>query len=371
MIGARDDYYKILGIDRGADEKEVKKAFRKLARKYHPDIHPGDKEAEKKFKLINEAYEVLGDPEKRAKYNRHGHAAFEPGFEESMRAGGGLGGTGFDFTGGRGFGDIFSDLFGMGGEGLRAERGQDVTAQVTISFEDALFGGARNLAIPKQTPCSACGGSGKALGGKARICPECHGTGKRHVSRGMMRMTQTCPSCGSVGRLAGQCAACGGSGYSTRIEQISVKIPAGVDTGTKIRLAGKGEPGTAGTPSGDLYLTVTVEPHPYFERKGNDLITEIPVTVAEAALGAKIEVPTKDGLITMTVPPGTQGGQIFRLKGKGVAAMKGGQAGDQLVRVKIVIPKNIGERGKKLLEELGALHADNPRNSIGFRGFNR
>ncbi len=372
MIGSKEDYYKVLGVDRGADEKEIKKAFRKLARKYHPDVRPGDKEGEKKFKLINNAYEVLGDAGKRAKYDRYGSAAFEQGFEETRRTGGGFGAGGADFSGGgRGFGDIFSDLFGGGRESGLEEEGADITAQITIPLEDALFGGLRRISIPKRVSCQMCGGSGKTSGGRLQSCPSCHGTGKIHISRGALRMTQTCRSCGGNGHILSACPACGGTGQSTRMEEISVKIPAGVDTGTKIRLTGKGEPGNGGSPAGDLYLIVTVEPHPYFERKGNDLIAEIPITVAEAALGAKIEVPTKDGMIHMTIPPGTQGGQTFRLKGKGISAMKGGQAGDQLVRAKIVIPKNLGAKGKQIFEELREHHPENPRDSIPFRGFKR
>jgi molecular chaperone DnaJ len=372
MIGAKEDYYKILGVSRDADDKEIKKAFRKLARKYHPDVRPSDKGAEQKFKRISEAYEILSDPGKRAKYDQFGHAAFEQGFEEARRAGSGFSGSGFDFSGShRGFGDIFSDLFGMGREGTRIAQGEDLAAQISISLEDALFGTVRRVSIPKRTPCTACGGAGTTLGGHRRNCPQCRGTGKMHVSRGSMRMTQTCPSCGGSGYLPSACSACGGSGQSVKLEEISVKIPKGVDTGTKIRLTGKGEPGVRGGQPGDLYLTVTVEPHPYFERKNNDLISEIPITVAEAALGAKINVPTKDGMITMTIPPGTQGGQIFRLKGKGASSMKGGQVGDQLVRTKIFVPKNIGGREKQLFEELRELDADDPRRSIDFRGFIR
>ncbi len=329
------DYYEILGVERGASPEEIKKAYRKLARKYHPDVNPGDPESEERFKAISEAYHVLSDPEARKKYDHMGHQAFADGFdfesfwEQVARD------TGFSFgfdpfgrqTGRRGFGglgDILGQAFGGFGTQTRApKRGRDLTYQVEIDFMEVAQGSTRHLNLEKETLCSACGGSGQ--------------------------------------RAGSLCGACYGRGQTSEAQRLNVKIPAGVDTGSKIRLKGKGEPGANGGPPGDLFIVVQVRPHPVFARQGTDVFTTIPITVGEAVLGAKVQVPTLDGPTTMTIPPGTQGGQRFRLKGKGVKKLKGAGRGDQYVTVNLRLPKELDERSKEIIREFEQRTAFNPR----------
>ncbi len=392
---ATTDYYETLGIQRGADVKDIKKAFRKLARKYHPDVNPGDRQAERRFKEINEAYEVLSDPKKRETYDRFGHAAFEQGAGAGgFRGGGGpgfghagAGPGGFrpeDFTGYGGGGVDFSEIFGDVFGGARAPRGwprkgpgrgEDAQYTFEVGFEDALFGTTASLSVQREAVCETCGGTGNRPGGVQSECPDCKGTGKIKSGAaffGLGGLGQTvCARCRGTGKVNDPCARCAGRGSVPRTERLSVKIPPGVDNGSRVRLAGKGGPGAGGGPPGDLYIITRVRPHGFFERKGDDLYCEVPITITEAALGAKIDVPAKDGMVTMTVPPGTQSGAQFRLRGKGVPHLGGGGVGDQYVRVKVVVPKAESEEARQLFRDIGRIAPHDPRAGVTFRGFRR
>ena len=371
---AKRDYYEILGVPRDADEKTIKRAYRKLARRYHPDVNPGDKTAEQRFKEINEAYDVLSDPQKRAQYDRFGHAAFEaasagPGPEA---------GFAFEASRGFGFGDIFSDLFGdlFGRHARREEagpvRGSDLVYSMELDLEDAVFGLSTQITLQREAPCETCRGSGAEPGSKPEACGHCNGTGQVILVRGAIRITQTCPRCGGSGRVnPSPCRTCGGRGRVLKTERLNVKIPPGVDNGSRVRLAGMGEAGQRGGPPGDLFIVTRIRPHPFFERRGDNLYCEIPITVTEAALGAKVEVPTVDGMAHMTVPPGTQTGTRFRLRGKGVPHLTGGGRGDQYVTVRVVTPTVVDERGRRILRDLEQVYPENPRANIAFRGFRR
>ncbi|HEY3346743.1 MAG TPA: molecular chaperone DnaJ [Nitrospirota bacterium] len=385
------DYYDLLGVSRGADEKEVKKAYRKLARKYHPDVNPGDKESERKFREIGEAYEVLSDPKKRGLYDRYGHAAFEQGGpggpggagagaggaggfggyggfrpEDFGRAGAGAG-AGFDFS------DIFGDIF-AGRERRETAfgpmKGEDAQYAMEVGFEDALFGATTAINVQREAACSTCSGSGLKPGAKLDTCPQCGGSGKLK-GRGAFAAAQICPRCHGNGKVGTPCPSCGGRGIQTKNDRLTVKIPAGVDNGSKVRLAGMGGPGINGGPPGDLYIITKVRPHDFFERRGDNLYCEIPVQYTEAVLGAKIDVPTKDGVVTMTIPPATQSGQEFRLRGKGVPHLGSAGVGDQYVTVKVAVPDDYLEEAKKLLRELDKVQPEDPRRAIKFRGFGR
>lgn len=372
------DYYEVLGLKKGASEQEIKKAFRKLARKYHPDVNPGDKTAEQKFKEINEAYEVLSDTKKRQQYDQFGHAAFEQGFGQgpgggfSGFEGFGRGAEYFRREGFGGFEDIFGDIFGERGSRPRpSEKGDDLTYAVEIDLEEAVFGKTMQVDLRREVVCPVCSGSGSQPGTSRAACPTCKGAGSVTQARGFMRLSQTCPTCHGEGTInPDPCRSCSGAGRVQRQERINVKIPAGVDNGSKVRVAGMGGPGYRGGPPGDLYIITKVRPHPYFDRKGDNLYSEIPVTVAEAGLGAKIEIPTVDGMVMLTIPPGTQTGQQFRLRGKGVPHLGGG-VGDHYVTVKVVTPSGLSERAKGLLREIERLHPQNPRSGIAFRGFRK
>ena len=372
------DYYEILGLKKNATSAELKKAFRKLARKYHPDVNPNDKASEQKFKEMNEAYEVLSDPKKRKQYDQFGHAAFEQGFGQGPGAGGGSGFEGFGGQGtggfqGRGFEDIFGNLFGGRTAGpLGPQKGEDITYTVEVELEDAIFGRAMQVDLQREVSCIACGGSGAQPGTKPRMCATCQGTGNVAQGRGFMQFSQTCPSCRGEGTInPNPCRNCGGSGLTPKSEKINVKIPAGVDNGSKVRMAGMGSPGVNGGPPGDVYIITRVRPHHYFERKGDNLYSEAKVTVKEAALGEKIEIPTVDGLVMLSMPPGIQTGQQLKLKGKGVPHFGGAGVGDHYVTVHVVTPTNVNEKGKELLRELERLHPENPRQDITFRGFRK
>jgi molecular chaperone DnaJ len=370
---AKRDYYQVLGLRRGASESEIKRAYRKLARKHHPDVNPGDKGAEAKFKELSGAYEVLSDPEKRRRYDQFGHEAFAPGAgARGPEPGGGFGG--FDFSGvdlGAGgfgdLGDILSDFFGQRGQPgpSEASQGGDLHYSLDIDFEDAIRGRTTEISIQKHSRCSTCRGSGARPGSALESCPDCGGSGRR-VRSGLLRSSQPCPRCQGSGKISREaCTACGGRGRTFGTERISVKIPAGVDNGSRIRVQGMGEPGPNGGPPGDLYIITRVRPHPLLERRGDNLYVEIPITIAEAALGAKIEVPTIDGTITMRIPPETSSGQVFRLRGKGIPHLKGGGQGDQFVTVKIVAPRNLDARSQELLREFARLNPGDPRRGRG------
>lgn len=363
----KEDYYKILGVDKKADEKEIKKAFRRLARKYHPDVNPGDKAAEQKFKEINEAYEILSDPKKKADYDRFGHTAFEPGFGTGPSPGY----EGFEFQRGFDFGDIFGDLFGRR-TGRVPEKGEDITYSMDISLEDAVFGTSPRITLNKEVSCSTCNGTGIQPGTSPQTCPDCKGTGQITGTKGFFSFSQPCPKCRGKGKTnITPCRICTGSGRTLKVETISVNIPPGAEDGSKVRVAGKGGAGERGGPPGDLYIITRMKPHPFFERKADDLYCEIPISMSEAVLGGKIDMPTIDGMASMIIPPGTSSGQKFRLKGKGVPHIKGGGRGDQYCSIRIVGPKVLDEKTKELFKELSRIHPESPRASIAYRGSRR
>lgn len=354
MAAAVKDYYQILGVSRDASQDDVKKAYRRLARKYHPDLNPGDKTAEEKFKEINEAYAVLGDPEKRAEYDRAGTAYEFPGFE------------GFKWPGFEepfGFGDIFGDIFGMGTRAEHYARGEDIIMGAELTLEDAFTGVTRPISITRTINCDACKGTGAEA---SQACTACRGTGKIHASKGFFKIAQTCPECHGSGRkITSACKKCGGRGRTVYTESVKVKIPAGVDNGSIVKLKGMGNAGMGGGPSGDLLIEITIKPHPFFKRKGNDIYVQLPVTFGEAVFGAKVEVPTIDGATVMKLPPGTQGGQRFKLTGKGFISPKTKQRGDEYVDIKIVVPKDIPESAKDAINKIEALYKEDPRKEMG------
>lgn len=350
------DYYEVLGVQRGASEDEIKKAYRGLAKKYHPDLNPGDKEAEAKFKEVNEAYEVLSDQDKRARYDQFGHAGVNPDF------GGGAGGGG-PFQGGFDFTDIFDSFFGGGFSGARRanpnapQRGGDVQTNVVISFEEAAKGCKKTVDYQQIDTCSDCRGTGAAPGTSPKTCPNCHGTGQVHISQrtpfGVVQSTQTCDRCRGTGKIIeSPCKTCGGKGKVRRKKTIEVTIPAGIDDEQVLNVSGKGSAGSNGGPSGDLHVYVSVRPHPIFERRGTDVWCEMPITFTQAALGADVEVPTLDGKVSYHVHEGTQPGDVFRLKGKGIQNLHSRLRGDQYVQVTVEVPKNLSEKQKDLLRQL-------------------
>ncbi|MBI4446250.1 MAG: molecular chaperone DnaJ [Acidobacteria bacterium] len=368
------DYYKVLGLKKGATAAEIKKAYRRLARKYHPDVNPGDKSAEENFKLVQAAYDVLSDPKKRKAYDEYGF--YREGFAPGAEAGGAgpQGFSGFEgFGGGRGgFESIFSDLFGARRRAPTAQpsRGTDLEHYVTISFMEAVRGTQVRINFSCSDVCSRCHGSGALSGSAVKACPACQGEGQVIESRGPLRFSSPCPRCGGSGTIrAGDCPQCAGTGRVQKVENVTVRIPPGVNTSSRVRVPGKGNVGDRGGPSGDLYLVINVQEHPVFERQGDDIVCHVPITVTEAALGMKIEVPTIEGKALLKIPPGTQSGQRFRLRGRGVTSVKnGGQKGDQLVEVKIVIPPIRDERSKEILRELSRLNPFNPREELESHG---
>ncbi len=367
------DYYKVLDVPKNASASEVKKAYRKLAQKFHPDANPGNHEAEDRFKEASAAYEVLGDEDKRKRYDQVRDMAAS-GF--GGRSGSGFPGGGFPgggrvrvegFPFGEDLGDIFGGLFGgaRAGRGGRAgARGDDLEADVRVSFEDAMKGTTVPVSISGPAPCKACGGSGAEPGTTPTVCGDCGGSGSVAVNQGFFQMARPCARCGGSGRIVlNPCKACRGSGSVKTTRKFSVRIPAGVKDGARIRLAGRGEPGGPGAATGDLFVRVNVTPHKTFGRKGNDLTLELPVTFPEAALGANVRVPTLDGAVTLKVPAGTAGGRTFRIKGKGVP--KKGGYGDLLVTVKVAVPSRLSKEEKELLGQLGEAQKTSPREHLG------
>jgi len=373
----KEDLNQVLNVNKKATAEEIKKAYKKLARKYHPDVNPGNKRAEDQFKKISTAYAILADPKKRAQYDQYG-AVFGEGQAPPRGSGVPFDFEGFDFsnTGGSSFGDIFSDLFGAfrGGGGKRTrpdvdgapvpERGQEILYPINISFMDAVRGISPEIRIDRNVACATCAGSGFSPTVSAKECAECKGTGQINRSRGYMKFSSLCTACGGRGTVRPSCTACGGRGTMRKSESLRVTIPPGVEGGSKVRVAGKGHGGTAGGPDGDLFLMVNVASHPVFQREGDNIRIQVPITISEAALGTKIEVPTVDGSANMRIPPGTQSGQLFRLREKGVPSLRGGSRGDQLVEVKIVVPPIRDERSKEILRELEKLNPMNPREEI-------
>ncbi len=347
------DYYEVLGLSKGATDDEIKKAYRRLAKQYHPDMNPGDKVAENKFKEVNEAYDVLGDPDKKAKYDQYGHAAFDPssGFGDGG-FGGGFGFDGFDIS------DIFSNIFG-GGSSRRQNgpvRGEDIRYRLTLSFEEAVFGCKKEISYQRVQKCPECSGSGAAKGTSAKTCPDCQGRGQVKVQQrtpfGVMQSTTTCSKCRGTGKIIETpCKNCRGSGFVKASKKLEVSIPAGIDDGQGVVLRGEGCDGRNGGSAGDLVITVNVRPHAFFEREGSDIYCDIPVTYADMALGAKITVPTIDGTETIDIPEGTQTGTTFTLKGKGVKIVNTQKRGNMYVTAVIETPKGLDRKQKELLKQ--------------------
>lgn len=347
------DYYEVLGVEKNASEEELKKAYRKMALKYHPDRNPGDKEAEEHFKEINEAYSVLADSEKRKGYDLFGHA------------GAGAGAGGFDFgQGGGGFSDIFGDIFeeffgGSPGQGRRrAQRGNDLRYNMTITFEEAIFGKEAKIKLRRPEPCGACKGTG-AKGGNTKTCSTCGGTGQIRFQQGLFAVSRTCHQCRGEGRIMTEaCPDCRGERYIARDKTISVKIPPGVETGSRLRVTEEGEVGSNGGPAGDLYVVITVQEHPLFVRDGDNILCEVPVSFIKAILGGKVEAPTIKGNTTVKIPAGTQDGKVFRLKGLGFPNLRGYGIGDQLVKIKVELPTKLTPKQKELLEEYAKISGE-------------
>ena len=365
---AKRDYYEILGLNRDASDDDVKKAYRRLAMKLHPDRNPDDAEAEEKFKEASEAYEVLSDREKRGAYDQFGHAGVDPS------AGGMGGGAGFNGSFSDIFGDVFGDIFGgaRSGRGGRS-RGADLRYALTLDLEQAVKGDTVEISVPVLATCEECGGSGSAPGTQPSICPECSGAGQIRVAQGFFSLQQTCPRCRGAGQvITDPCRRCGGRGRVEERKTLSVRIPPGVDTGDRIRLAGEGEAGRGGE-AGDLYVQVEVREHPIFERDGRHLYCEVPLSFADAALGGELEVPTLSGRVKLKVPPETQTGKMFRLRGRGVTPVRGGGVGDLLCRVVVETPVKLDETQKELLRKFKhsldeRTEHHSPKESGWFRG---
>jgi molecular chaperone DnaJ len=383
-VGTQKDYYKTLGVDRSAKPEQIRKTYRRLARRYHPDVNPGNKAAEEKFKEIQEAYDVLSDEKKRQIYDQYGFYSNNippggPGAPYSTSPSGpGFDFSGFDFSDfgagkekgsgvGSAFRDLFSQFFTRGREAEAEhegpEKGGDIEHRLHLGFWDAIRGTTVRLTVARAEPCPNCRGTGSA-GGTAITCSACEGTGKTTRPAGVMRFTVTCPECGGSGKHKRRCANCGGTGHVRRPENFEVRIPPGVDTGSRVRVPGKGNAGIGGGSPGDLYIVTEVEPHSYFERKGDNIYVKLPVTVTEAALGAKVEVPTIDGATTIKIPPGTQSGQKLRLREKGAPSLRGNVRGDQFVEVQVMVPKVADERTKEILRELARLNPQDPRKDL-------
>ena len=361
MAEQKRDYYEVLGVSRGASEAEIKKAYRKLAKENHPDLHPGDKEAEARFKEVNEAYEVLSDADKKARYDQYGHAGVDPNFG----AGGGFDGS-FDFGD---LGDIFGSFFGGGfGGGRRTnpnapQRGESIRLSLAISFEEAAFGCEKSVTVERMETCDTCHGNGCAPGSTPEVCPDCHGTGtvqvRRQTPMGVFATSSPCTRCGGKGKISHQpCKDCHGTGAVRKRKTIQASIPAGIDNGQTISIRGQGNAGKNGGPAGDLLITITVRPHELFRREGTSVLCEAPITFAQAVLGAELEIPTIDGKVKYELPEGTQSGTTFRLKGKGIPALNGRGRGDQYVTVYIETPRNLNKEQKEALKKFAESMGD-------------
>ncbi|CAA7614104.1 chaperone Hsp40, co-chaperone with DnaK [Candidatus Terasakiella magnetica] len=368
---SKTDYYELLGVERGASPDDIKKAYRKMAMQYHPDRNPGDAAAEQKFKEINEAYDVLKDEQKRAAYDRFGHAAFEQG--GGFGGGGGGGGGGF---GGGGFADIFDEMFGefMGGgrRGQASGRGSDLRFNMEISLEDAFAGKAASVKVPSSAPCEDCKGTGGKDGAQPVSCSMCHGAGKVRAQQGFFTIERTCPTCQGMGRvIKDACRSCGGTGRTRKEKTLSVNIPAGVEDGTRIRLAGEGEAGMRGAPPGDLYIFLAIQAHRIFQRDGANIFCRVPIPMTTAVLGGTIEVPTIDGSkAKVTIPEGTQTGNQFRLRNKGMSVLRSPARGDMFIQAVVETPVNLTKRQVELLKEFDkAGEGETAKNSPESHGF--
>jgi len=343
---SKRDYYEVLGVERDADDRTIKKAYKRLAMKYHPDRTKGDKELEERFKEVKEAYEVLSDPQKKATYDQFGHEGLDPNRGPGA---GGFGGADFGDI----FGDVFGDIFGGGRRGgQRAARGADLRYNMELSLEEAVKGITKEIRIPTLVSCDACHGTGAKEGSSPTTCPTCHGVGQVQMRQGFFAVQQACPTCHGRGKIISDpCTKCHGEGRVQQSKTLSVKIPAGVDTGDRIRLSGEGEAGEMGAPSGDLYVQVHVKEHPIFVRDGNNLYCEVPISFTLAALGGEIEVPTLDGRVKLKIPGESQTGRMFRMRGKGVKSVRSGAIGDLICKVVVETPVNLSDRQKELLRE--------------------
>lgn len=364
---SKKDYYDVLGVSKTATADEIKKAYRKLARQYHPDVNKDNPEAAEKFKEASEAYSVLSDEQKRAQYDQFGHAAFENG---GAGGAGGFGGfEGFGGFGGGGMEDIFDMFFGGQGRGSRGsnagpQRGADLRFDLEITFEEAAFGLEREISLYRDEQCPHCHGNDAEPGSKVETCPECHGSGEIRFTQntmfGQMTNVRPCPKCHGEGKIISEpCKECRGQGTVKKNKKLKVKIPAGVDNGSRLRVAGEGEAGVKGGPSGDLYVYLYVKPHKFFERDGTTVYCEVPINIVQATLGDEIKVPTLDGQVVMKVPEGTQPGKVLRLKGKGIPSLRNSTRGDQLVRIKVVVPQKLNEKQKDALRKFAEISKDN------------
>ena len=362
MADQKRDYYEVLGVSKGATDDEIKKSYRKLAKQYHPDLNPGDKAAEARFKEVNEAYEILSDKEKRARYDQFGHAGVDPNFNPGGGFGGGFGG--FTDMGDIDLGDLFGSFFGGGfGGGASSRRngpqkGETIRTGVAISFEEAAFGCEKEVTVSRTEQCDVCHGTGCAPGTTAEVCPDCHGSGTVRIQRGgggfSFATTTTCPKCRGAGKIIHQpCKTCNGAGSVRRQKKLAVTIPAGIDNGQAVSLRGQGGAGKNGGPAGDLLIAVTVRPHPTFRREGTSVYMDQPVSFVQAALGAELEIPTIDGTVKYTMPEGTQSGTTFRLRGKGIPGLNGRGRGDQYVTVKVQVHTGLSRAQKDALKAFG------------------
>lgn len=357
-MAEKRDYYEVLGLSKGASDDEIKKAYRKMAKENHPDLHPGDKACEERFKEINEAYEVLSDPDKKAKYDQYGHAAFDP--SAGFGGGAGFGDFGDIFGGFGGFGDIFGDIFGGGARQSNAPRkGESIRTNVSISFEEAAFGCKKDVTISRIEQCPDCKGSGAAPGTTPEVCPDCKGTGSVRTTQrtpfGMVQSNAPCSKCKGTGRIIHQpCPSCHGMGSVRKQHKINVTIPAGIDDGQTVSVRGQGSAGANGGPAGELLVYVIVRPHARFERDGANVMLEQEISYVHAVLGGDIEVPTLDGNVKLSIPEGTQTGSVFRMRGKGIPYLRGSGRGDQFVSVKVAVPRNLTGSQKELLKQFAA-----------------